>query len=175
LHFEKDKPFHSNAANIEAKNAFLWKMLQLTNEHFGKLPELENIKLMELSLYAPEEDNIPSLTKSVLQDESKWRWFSDFSVVRETQESLISKEEEERLMNILQVYKLDISDAKAVTSVLSEELIRQENVCNVSFEFTCKANHSWNFWEADGMEGINCSVGCYGATIVCDGQLVEKI
>lgn len=81
MQFEKGTPFHANAANIEAKNAFLWKMLQLTNEYFGKLPELENIKLMELSMYAPEEDNMPSLTKSVLNDESKWIEYTEFQLL----------------------------------------------------------------------------------------------
>ena len=52
-------------------------------------------------------------------------------MVRETQESMIPKEEEEKLMKILQVYNLDINDAKAVTTLLTEELLRQENVCNI--------------------------------------------
>lgn len=45
---------------------------------------------------------------------------------------MISKEEEEKLNKILQVYKLDISDAKAITAMLTEELVQQEKVYNIS-------------------------------------------
>ena len=119
LHFTNHvKPFKIISDNVEQKNIFISKLLQVCRENFGTEPVLENINLVELSDYIVEEEENDE--ENLFKDE-----IGDVS-----QRDLVTEEEEKIMRKVLEQFNEDMSDAKQVSSQLNQRLAiyERENI-----------------------------------------------
>jgi hypothetical protein len=102
--------YHFVCESADVRNVFLWKLLQLITETFNTSPELINITHLELSFFANLDDSISNNQEEVFME----------------QQELFTLEEESLITRILENYKIDISDSKKLTLVLTSEIERME-------------------------------------------------
>lgn len=128
LFFEK-KPFHVLTENVQDKNMFLCKIVQLMKENFGVLPVMEGLNMEELSQYMlnvhddDDDEDEDGENGGRDGDENGRRRKTRDGDKEFSQKALLTDAEDEQLRNLLDQLHLPLESFHKSHSILNKKLV----------------------------------------------------